>query len=111
MLHRLGQFVSLAVAVALLASYDLASGAEAVPRPNILWITCEDTGPQLGCYGDKYAETPQLDALGRPGLIYTQCLVQAPVCAPARTTIISGMYPHEHRRGTHAEHDATAGRR
>lgn len=61
--------------------------------PNILWLTCEDTGPELGCYGDKYAETPNLDRLADKGLLYRHVWSNAPVCAPARTTIISGVYP------------------
>ena len=70
----------------------LAVGAEA-ERPNILWITSEDNGPQLGCYGDDYAATPNLDALAERGMIYLQAWSTAPVCAPARTAIISGLYP------------------
>ncbi len=62
-------------------------------RPNILWITCEDIGPQLGCYGDTYADTPNLDKLASRGMMYRHAWSNAPVCAPARTTIISGMYP------------------
>ena len=61
--------------------------------PNILWISSEDNGPHLGVYGDSYATTPNLDALGRRGMIYRNAWSTAPVCAPARTTIISGMYP------------------
>ncbi len=61
--------------------------------PNILWISSEDNGPHLGVYGDTYATTPNLDALGRRGMIYRNAWSTAPVCAPARTTIISGMYP------------------
>ncbi|MBK1790513.1 sulfatase family protein [Persicirhabdus sediminis] len=65
----------------------------AADLPNILWITAEDHGPHLGCYGDEYATTPELDALAARSLRYTQASSSAPVCAPARTTIISGMYP------------------
>jgi len=65
----------------------------AVERPNILWITSEDNGPHLGCYGDDYAVTPHLDKLAERGLRYTRASSTAPVCAPARTTIISGIYP------------------
>ncbi len=61
--------------------------------PNILWITCEDTGPQLGCYGDTYAETPNLDRLATRSLRYRNAWSTAPVCAPARTTLITGVYP------------------
>src|SRR5439155_3650351 len=46
-----------------------------------------------GCYGDTYATTPNVDALAKRGLLYTHCWSNAPVCAPARTTIITGMYP------------------
>jgi arylsulfatase A-like enzyme len=66
---------------------------QAAERPNILWITCEDIGPQLGCYGDSYAETPNLDRLAAQGVHYRTAWSNAPVCAPARTTIISGVYP------------------
>ncbi|MHC5002561.1 MAG: sulfatase-like hydrolase/transferase [Planctomycetota bacterium] len=62
-------------------------------RPNILWITSEDNGPHLGCYGDGYADTPNLDALAARGMLFLHCWSNAPVCAPARTTIISGLYP------------------
>ncbi len=62
-------------------------------RPNILWITSEDNGPQLGCYGDTYADTPNIDRLAERGQIYLNAWSNAPVCAPARTTIITGMYP------------------
>jgi len=61
--------------------------------PDILWITCEDIGPHLGCYGDGYATTPNLDALAAKGMRYTNAISNAPVCAVARTTIISGIYP------------------
>ena len=63
------------------------------PRPNILWLTSEDNGPHLGCYGDAFATTPNLDRLAQKGLCYRLCWSNAPVCAPARTAIITGMYP------------------
>ena len=78
------------------ASAALAPAA----RPNILWLTCEDIGPHLGCYGDRYADTPNLDRLAARSTHYNNAWSNAPVCAPARTTIISGMYPSS----TGAEH-------
>ncbi|MEL7338562.1 MAG: sulfatase, partial [Planctomycetota bacterium] len=71
----------------------VASTATAADRPNIVWLTSEDNGPHLGCYGDDYATTPNLDALAAKGLRYKRCWSNAPVCAPARTTILTGMYP------------------
>ena len=77
--------------VALVAA--LLPWPAAATAPNILWISSEDNGPHLGVYGDAYADTPHLDALGRKGMIYRHAWSTAPVCAPARTTIISGVYP------------------
>jgi arylsulfatase A-like enzyme len=69
-----------------------AQAVEAVARPNILWIVSEDNNPYLGCYGDKLARTPTIDQLARDGVLYENCFSQAPVCAPSRFTLISGMY-------------------
>ena len=60
--------------------------------PNILWIVSEDNGPFLGCYGDELAVTPNLDQLATDGFLYTHAYANAPVCAPARNTIITGVY-------------------
>lgn len=62
-------------------------------QPNILWIVSEDNGPFLGCYGDNLATTPTLDKLASEGILYENAFANAPVCAPARSTIITGMYP------------------
>jgi len=69
------------------------SAQAAAKKPNILWITCEDIGPHLGACGDKYSVTPNLDELAKTSTIFMNAWSNAPVCAPARTTIISGMYP------------------
>ena len=62
-------------------------------RPNILWISTEDISPDLGCYGDSYAFTPNLDRLAAQGVRYRNAFAVAPVCAPSRSAIITGMYP------------------
>jgi N-sulfoglucosamine sulfohydrolase len=62
-------------------------------RPNILWITCEDIGPALGCYGDSVANTPNLDKLAQEGIMFTNAFSVAGVCAPSRHALITGMYP------------------
>ncbi|HET6425964.1 MAG TPA: sulfatase-like hydrolase/transferase [Planctomycetaceae bacterium] len=67
--------------------------AETPARPNILWISCEDTSPDLGCYGDAYAVTPNIDRLATEGVRYTRCFTHAGVCAPSRSGIITGCYP------------------
>jgi uncharacterized sulfatase len=63
------------------------------PRPNILWLTCEDISCNLGCYGDKDANTPNLDAFAKTGVRYTNAYSVAGVCAPSRSALILGMYP------------------
>ncbi len=68
-------------------------------RPNILWITCEDISPYLGSYGCQYAHTPHLDALAANGIRYTNAWANAPVCAVARSAILTGM--HSSTIGTH----------
>lgn len=78
----------------LLIIFSIESCREVSPNPpNILWITVEDISPDLGCYGDSLAHTPALDALASEGFIYNNAIANAPVCAPARNAIITGMYP------------------
>jgi uncharacterized sulfatase len=70
-----------------------AAAGKGGKRLNVLWISCEDTSPDLGCYGDEFADTPNLDRLASQGRRYTNAFVPYPVCAPTRSSIITGMYP------------------
>ena len=79
---------------ALIVCVFLTSFAAAADqRPNILWITTEDISPDLGCYGDDWAVTPNLDKLASEGVRYDAAFSIAGVCAPSRSAIITGMYP------------------
>ena len=62
-------------------------------RPNFLWISTEDISAHLGCYGDPHAKTPNLDRLAREGVRYSHAFVVAGVCAPCRSSVITGIYP------------------
>ena len=62
-------------------------------QPNILWITCEDMSPRLGCYNDPVARTPTIDKLASQGIRYTNAYSISGVCAPSRSALITGMYP------------------
>ncbi len=73
------------------AAFPLASAAQT--RPNILWITSEDNGPQYGAYGDSYATTPNIDKLAARGFRYRTVWSNGPVCGASRTTLITGVYP------------------
>lgn len=72
---------------------SLPAGTATADRPNILWITCEDISPNLGCYGDGYARTPVLDRLASQGVRYSDAYAITGVCAPNRSCLITGMYP------------------
>ncbi|MGY8654495.1 MAG: sulfatase-like hydrolase/transferase [Verrucomicrobiia bacterium] len=61
-------------------------------QPNILWISCEDISAHIGCYGDPHATTPNIDRLASQGVRYDNAFVAAGVCAPCRSSIITGMY-------------------
>lgn len=73
--------------------------------PNILWISFEDCSPRLGCYGDRIAQTPNIDRLAAEGIRYQNAFSVAGVCAPSRCSVITGMYPTsigaQHMRTTH----------
>ncbi|MEP4095823.1 sulfatase [Reichenbachiella sp.] len=73
-------------------------------QPNILWITTEDISPTLSMYGDSTAQTPNLDKLAAESLIYQEAYTTVGVCAPSRSSLITGMYPvsigtHQMRTG------------
>ena len=74
-------------------------------RPNILWISIEDTTPRFGCYGDPVARTPNIDRLAAGGCRFPNAFSTAGVCAPSRSAIITGMYQTSigthHMRTTH----------
>ena len=60
--------------------------------PNILWVSFEDCYPYFGCYGDEVAKPPHLDRLAAEGAMWTRAFSTAPVCSPARSGVITGMY-------------------
>ncbi|MGX5856547.1 sulfatase family protein [Dyadobacter jiangsuensis] len=71
-------------------------------KPNILWITIEDTSPQfIGCYGNKDARTPVIDRLAGEGVRFTNAFSTGTVCSPSRSTIITGVRTYEAGTGNH----------
>jgi N-sulfoglucosamine sulfohydrolase len=93
---KVGRAATFATAVLILtgAATGPADRQRARPpvRPNIVWISNEDMSPRLGAYGDRLARTPVLDRLARESVRYTNAFTTAPVCAPSRAAIITGMY-------------------
>ena len=70
----------------------LSLEASDLAPPSILWITVEDMSPTLGCYGDEFADTPNIDQLAEESVLYTNAFAASPVCSPSRSTLITGMY-------------------
>ncbi|MCA9063289.1 MAG: sulfatase, partial [Planctomycetaceae bacterium] len=64
--------------------------------PNILLIVSEDNGPELGCYGDPYARTPNLDRLAAEGIRFNRAFVPQAGCSQSRASFLTGLYPHQH---------------
>lgn len=88
---------------AAIAAAVSPAAAEQSERPNILWLVSEDNNPFLGCYGDKLAETPHLDALAQKGILFERAYSNFPVCAPSRFALLTGVYasscsPAQHMR-------------
>ncbi len=83
---------TLAIGAGLLATHHLFSQKQQ-DRPNILWLVSEDNSASyIGCYGNKQATTPNIDNLAKEGIRYEKAFANAPVCAPMRNTLITGMF-------------------
>ncbi len=65
-------------------------------RPHILLITSHDTGRYLGCYG-RGVNTPSIDRLAEEGIRFDQYFCPSPQCSPSRGSILTGLYPSNHR--------------
>ncbi len=70
------------------------TGKKSAGRPNIIFILTDDLGwAELGCYGNKFNETPNLDKLASQGMRFTEAYASAPVCSPYRVALMTGQYP------------------
>lgn len=79
----------------------MTASSAATKRPNVLLIcTDQQRFDALGGYRNPEIDTPQLDRLAADAALFENCYVQAPVCAPSRASLMSGMYVHNH--GLHA---------
>jgi len=66
----------------------------ATKKPNIIFILTDDMGyGDVGCYGGKFAPTPNIDQLAKEGTKFTHFHVAAPVCSPSRTGFLTGNFP------------------
>lgn len=82
--------------------FTLVSSQTRTAKPNILWITIEDTSPQfIGAYGNKYANTPNIDSLAASGIRFTNAFSTGTVCSPSRSCIITGIKTYKLGTGNH----------
>jgi len=80
-------------AAALTVPRGLA-GAEKPRRPNIIFVLADDLGySELGCYGNTFNETPNLDRMATEGMRFTDAYAAAPVCSPYRAALMTGQAP------------------
>ncbi|WP_373518328.1 sulfatase-like hydrolase/transferase, partial [Pricia sp.] len=80
------------------------------PLPNIIWLVAEDQSPDwFPMYGDSTIPLPNLEALAEDGVVFDNAVAPVPVCAPARSALITGMYPTT--LGTHNMRTYAPGRR
>jgi N-sulfoglucosamine sulfohydrolase len=80
--------------LAVVLALTHATAVLAAQPLNVLFITADDLGVQLGCYGDKAIATPHLDALARRGRLFENAYVAQASCSPSRSAMFTGLYPH-----------------
>jgi len=67
-------------------------------RPNVLWIcTDQQRFDTLGCYGNEFVDTPNVDRLAERGVQFDRCFAQSPICTPSRASFLTGRYPRTTR--------------
>lgn len=77
----------------LIASTSAFAGKANLDRPNILWLSFEDTSAyEIGCYGNSDVKTPNIDRLAKEGVRFTRAWSNGVQCSPARSTLITGNY-------------------
>jgi N-sulfoglucosamine sulfohydrolase len=103
---KISAAATLIVLVVLTAPRGRAATAlpQSAAPPNIVWISTEDMSPHLGAYGDAVSRTPTLDRFAAQAIRFTHAFSTAPVCAPSRAAIITGM----HQAAIGAQHMRTS---
>lgn len=84
-----------AASCGLMPRKDQRSSANQRKQPNILIFNGDDLGPMLGCYGDRYAHTPNMDQLAATGVRFSTAWVSQASCSPSRSSMYTGLFPHQ----------------
>lgn len=70
-------------------------------KKNLVLIMCDQLRKDfLGCYGNEYVNTPNIDSLAAHSTVFDHCYVNNPICMPSRMSIFTGLYPHNHNQWT-----------
>ena len=84
--------IGILITILLTSCSEQPEISTALPPPNIIWLVAEDISPALSCYGDSLAATPRIDQIAQSGIRYNRAYATAPICAPARSCLMTGLY-------------------
>lgn len=92
--HKRNSDITVFCVILFLLIQNITTGQEK-QRPNILFIAVDDLKPNMGCFGDPLAITPNIDAIAAKGMVFTKTYCQQAVCAPSRASLLTGQYPDQ----------------
>lgn len=91
--HSIFKYGKLSILAALGSCGHSGTADKDISKPNIVYILADDLGyGELGCYGQEKIETPNIDRLSAEGILFTQFYTGAPVCAPSRSVLLTGLH-------------------
>ena len=87
----------LVVALIVAGSVWLVRGNQQQRRPNVVFILVDDLRwDELGISGHPFIKTPNIDRIGREGVVFRNAFMTTPLCSPSRASFLTGQYPHTH---------------
>lgn len=101
--------IAIVIFVVLLFGCSNKNEGKLLEKPNIVLLIAEDVSPELGAYGNEYATTPNIDALASEGVVFDLALTTAPICAPSRSALASGVR-HFARNTASAQRNSFSGK-
>ena len=92
--RSISSFIMAGLTAAIVAAVPQPVQSEALDKPNVIFILTDDMGyADMGCAGNPYIKTPNIDRLAHEGTMFTRFHVNSGVCAPSRTAFMTGMFP------------------
>jgi arylsulfatase A-like enzyme len=90
----LGKMINIFLVLIVLSCQNTFAQIVKEPKkPNVLFIIVDDLKPILGCYGDPFVKTPNIDRFAKEGVVFTNAYCQQAVCGPSRASFLTGMRP------------------